>query len=180
MPIHEEVLKTARRLCAAKRTRTFTAAEVVAALPHLNEDSVRTHVISRCCVNAPPNHNHRWPYFERLERGKYAICKTYRDEAVDSSIPTVARPAADAASTGDPSTPALRGVIHAVIAESKGLYVAECLEVAVVTQVASLDETLGNLREVLDLYMSDEEPATLGLVQEPRLIVSIETYARAA
>ena len=33
MAIHEEVLATAQRLCAAKRSRTFRPAEVVQALP---------------------------------------------------------------------------------------------------------------------------------------------------
>ena len=49
----------------------FTPAEVVAALPHLNEGTVRTHVISRCCVNAPANHNHRPLYLKRVSRGRY-------------------------------------------------------------------------------------------------------------
>ena len=38
-------------------------------------------------------------------------------------------------------------MIHAVVVESEGQYVAQCLEVAAVTQGASLDELLGNLRE---------------------------------
>ena len=46
------------------------------------------------------------------------------------------------------------------------------------TQGASLDETLGNLREAVDLYMSGEDPARLGLVPEPRLVMSFETAAR--
>ena len=78
MAVHEEVLATAQRLCSVRRTRKFTPAEIVRALPHLNESTVRTHVVSRCCVNARPNHGHRWPYFKRLRRGVYEICKTYR------------------------------------------------------------------------------------------------------
>ena len=55
---------------------------------------------------------------------------------------------------------------------------AECLEVAVVTQGDSLDETLRNLREAVELFMSDEDPAALGLVAAPRLSISLETTAR--
>ena len=43
--------------------------------------------------------------------------------------------------------------------ESEGWYVAECLEVAVVTQGRSLDETLANqanLRSALELHLDDE------------------------
>ena len=72
----------------------------------------------------------------------------------------------------------MRSAIHAVITESDGRYVAECLEVAAVTQGASLDETLNNLREALDLYLNGEDHILLGLVPEPRLIINFETSAR--
>ena len=170
MAVHDEVLATAQRLCGAKRSRTFSPDEVVRALPHLNASTVRTHVVSRCCVNAPKNHAHRWPYFKRLRRGVYEIRGTY-----------YAPPPVDAAAAGgrnEVDEDALRGTIHTVISESEGAYVAECLEVAVVTQGDSLDETLRNLREAVELFMSEEEPASLGLVANPRLSISFETTAR--
>ena len=70
---------------------------------------------------------------------------------------------------------ALRPTIHAVISESEGGYVAECLEVAVVTQGESLDETLHNLREAIGLFLADEDQAELGLVTNARVAVSFET-----
>ena len=78
MAIHEEVLRTARRLCRERRGWTFTAEEVVRALPDLNEGSIRTHIVSRCCVNAPRNHPHRWDYFRRVSRGVYEIRRPFR------------------------------------------------------------------------------------------------------
>ena len=72
MHIHEEVLETARRLCQERGAKTFRVADIVHALPHLKESSVRTHIVSRCCVNAPKNHPHKWPYFRRLARGEAA------------------------------------------------------------------------------------------------------------
>ena len=65
-----------------------------------------------------------------------------------------------------------------MISESEGAFVAECLEVGVVTQGESLDETLRNLREAVGLFLSDEEPAALGLVPNPRLAISLETTVR--
>ena len=65
--------------------------------------------------------------------------------------------------------------IHAVVSEGEGVYVAECLEVAVVTQGQSLDETLHNLREAIGLFLADEDPAELGLIANLRLAVSFET-----
>lgn len=167
MAVHQEVLATAQRLCAARRTRQFAPADIVRALPHLNARTVRTHVVSRCCVNAPKNHDHRLPYFRRLGRGVYEICRTY------------ALPAAQvAAARRDADGGELRETIHTVITESEGAYVAECLEMGVVTQGESLDETLRNLREAVGLFMEDEEPAALGLVPSPRIAISFETTVR--
>ena len=181
MTIHEEILNAARRMCIARRQWTFTPAEVVHALPHLNERSVRTHVVSRCCVNAPRHHAHRWPYFRRVRRGVYEVLKDYREPPAHDGMREAASPSgvAESAAPYEPAPSAARSVIHAVVVESEGQYVADCLEVAVVTQGASLDEVLGNLREALDLYMSDEDPVVLGLAPEPRLHVSFETSALA-
>ena len=180
MKIHEEILSAVRRLCAARRGWTFTPAEVVRALPHLNERSVRTHVVSRCCVNAPRHHAHRWPYFKRVRRGVYEILKDNRESRSNagSSAETHSSRAAEMQAAYEPGPATARSVIHAVVVESEGQYVADCLEVAVATQGASLDELLGNLREALELYMSDEDPVVLGLTLEPRLLVSFETSAR--
>ena len=178
MHIHEEILVAARRLCTARSNWTFTPAEVVHALPHLNERSIRTHVVSRCCVNAPSHHAHRWPYFRRLRRGLYTVEKEYRTPSgglpdIDAAIPKVA----EASETYRAELNPARSAIHAVVVENEGQYTAECLEVAVVTQGRSLDEMLGNLREALDLYMADEDPVLLGLTHRPRLQVSFETSA---
>ena len=169
MAVHDEVLATARRLCAAKRSRTFSPGEVVQALPHLNASTVRTHIVSRCCVNAPQNHAHRWPYFKRLRRGVYEIRRTYSLPLAEAADGEVREPVGEGA---------VQETIHTVISESEGAYVAECLEVAVVTQGDSLDETLRNLREAVGLFMSEEDPASLGLAANPRLSISFETTAR--
>ena len=71
----------------------------------------------------------------------------------------------------------MRPAIQAVVTESEGLYTAECLEVAVVTQGASLDEILINLREALQLLMSGEDHNLLGLAPDPRLVLNFETLA---
>lgn len=65
--------------------------------------------------------------------------------------------------------------LHAVVSESEGRYVAECLEVAVVTQGRSLDETLANLKNALERHLDGEEPSRTGLSPAPRLVVTYET-----
>lgn len=69
--IHRQVLDAAR--AHADAAWTFRIGDIVAALPHLNAASVRTHVASRCSVNAPANHQTRYRYFRALERGRYRI-----------------------------------------------------------------------------------------------------------
>ncbi len=179
MKIHDEVLAAARRLGVARGDWRFTPAEIVRALPHLNERSVRTHVVSRCCVNAPNHHAHRWPYFKRLGRGQYIIEKAFRHSPNLGLQPSqTAFQVAEEEATHKIAGAIVRSTVHAVIFEQGGRYTAECLQVAVVTQGNSLDETVRNLQEGIDLYMSDEETGTLGLSPHPRLALSIETSAR--
>ena len=70
-PVHSQVLEAARRV--ADRSHTFWLADLVRALPHLNAATVRTHVASRCCVNAPAHHQSRHRYFRAVGRGVYRI-----------------------------------------------------------------------------------------------------------
>jgi predicted RNase H-like HicB family nuclease len=145
----------------------FTVRDIVSSLPHLNERTVRTHVVSRCCLNAPKNHPHKWNYFRRVGRGTYSIAPAYRNRA--SAASKVAEPTASYESPGE-----LREQIHAVVHQDKGTYVAECLEIAVVTQGKTMDELLFNLREAIALHLEGEDPHRLGLSTNPRLVVTCE------
>ncbi len=172
MPIHEEVLRAARRLCRERGGWTFTAGEVVRALPHLNERSVRTHIVSRCCVNAPKNHPHKWDYFRRVGRGRYEILVAYRKETRRERLPrSVAEPEPR---YGVRSRPTARDAIHAVLYQDEDIYVAECLEVAVVTQGRTVDEVMSNLREAIALHLEGEDVEALGLSKRARILVAYE------
>jgi predicted RNase H-like HicB family nuclease len=71
--------------------------------------------------------------------------------------------------------PSLQRTIKAVIrpGEQSG-YVAECLEIAVVTQGASLDEVAHNLKEAVELYLEGEDLTELGLAPNPTIMVTME------
>ena len=56
----------------------------------------------------------------------------------------------------------------------QGGYVAECWEISVVTQGATLDETIDNLREAVALHLEGENPADFGLTPNPTLVVTME------
>ena len=89
-PVHKQVLDAARRLYEKGKLR-FTLAEIVEALPDLNSGTVRTHVSSRCCVNAPDNHQHRWPYFHRVRRGVYRLRDPFVTPADPAHDPALSR-----------------------------------------------------------------------------------------
>lgn len=171
MPSHQEILDAARRICAERGGGTFTPDDIVRALPHLNPRTVRTHVTSRCCINAPRNHPHKWDYFKRIRRGVYEVAGPYRTNPARSHA--VAREAR--AAYGAPGTdPAPRHAVHAFVSRGKGWYTAECLEVGVVTQGRTLDETIQNLREAVGLHLEGEDVAGSGLAAPLTLAVTIE------
>ena len=68
----------------------------------------------------------------------------------------------------------LQRTINAVVRRGESLYVAECLEVAVVTQGETLDETLENLREAVGLHLEGEDLEAWGLASNPALLVTME------
>ncbi|KAM3100789.1 type II toxin-antitoxin system HicB family antitoxin [Phormidesmis sp. 146-12] len=69
----------------------------------------------------------------------------------------------------------LRKTITAIVQSGEqGGYVAECSEVAVVTQADTLDELVSNLQEAVALHLEDEDTAALGLVEQPALVVTFE------
>ena len=68
----------------------------------------------------------------------------------------------------------LRRTVHAVLFKGDRYFVADCLEIPVVTQGPTVDETLSNLREAVALHMEDEDPDEIGLVRNPTISVTLE------
>ena len=69
----------------------------------------------------------------------------------------------------------MRRTIKAFISRGEEQYVAECLEVAVVTQGRTLDEVVSNLREAIALHLEGEDPADFDLEPNPSLLITLET-----
>jgi predicted RNase H-like HicB family nuclease len=69
----------------------------------------------------------------------------------------------------------LQHTVKAVIrpGEQSG-YVAECVEIPVVTQGATLDEVTANLKEAVELHLDGEDASQWGLVERPTLLISFE------
>ena len=169
MAAHHEILAAAQRLCVERADPMFTPNEIVRALPHLNAQTVRTHVTSRCCVNARPHHQSRLEYFRKTDRGQYELLPQHR-------LPKGRRVAA-LATPGVARHPQ-RDTIHAIITkDDSGIYVVDCHEIAVVTQGRTIDEALANLIEAVTLHLAGEDLTTLGLAGLKRIHVSYELPA---
>jgi predicted RNase H-like HicB family nuclease len=56
-------------------------------------------------------------------------------------------------------------------------YVAECLDLPVVTQAPTLDELASNIREAISLHLRGEDLAELGISSDPTVVVTFELQA---
>jgi predicted RNase H-like HicB family nuclease len=159
MPVHQDVLTAVRALCGRRGNWRFSLEEIIREVPSLNESTVRTHVTSRCCVNAPKHHAHRWPYFRRVARGVYELMPAYRQpKTVPNTFPSAV----------------LRDTVHVTVSQSDHCYVAECLEIPVVTQAETLEALVLNLREAVELHLSGEDLSILGLEKKLRIVLTAE------
>jgi hypothetical protein len=74
----DEILRAVESITASGRD-TFTVDEVVREMQvrgtHFAESTIRTHITSRMCANAPKNHGTTYADFERVSRGEYRLVK---------------------------------------------------------------------------------------------------------
>ena len=68
----------------------------------------------------------------------------------------------------------MQHTIKAYVYKGEKFYVGECMEILVVTQGKTLDETIANLKEAIALHMEGEDPADFDLVPNPSLLVTLE------
>ena len=169
MHVHEEVLAAANTVVSRLGGNgVFTVPDILPLLKHLNESTVRTHVVSRCCVNAPKNHPHKWGYFRRVGFGKYEIMPQYRKKAAKRVEAVAAgKNAVDAGGRQ-------RSTIHVIVTQSAGVFTGECVEVSVVTQGQTFDELLRNLGDALSLHLEGEDLASFGLSENPKVQILYE------
>lgn len=56
-------------------------------------------------------------------------------------------------------------------------FVAECLDLPVVTQAQSLDELTENIREAIGLHLDGEDLDALGIARNPTILATMELEA---
>ncbi|MBB1483293.1 hypothetical protein H5392_05365 [Tessaracoccus sp. MC1865] len=77
MTARDDILEAAKSLEASSPDGTFSPADVIRWLrqrqTRLTDSTIRTHVVSRMCVNAPPNHAVVYADLVRVGHGRYRL-----------------------------------------------------------------------------------------------------------
>ena len=71
----------------------------------------------------------------------------------------------------------MKRTIQVRIFRGESQYVAECLDLPVVTEASTLDELAVNIREAIALHLEGEDLTELGLVKDPTVLATLELEA---
>ena len=68
----------------------------------------------------------------------------------------------------------MKKIIQVHVYKGEKYFVAECIDLPVITQGKTLDELAENLKEAIALQLQDENPADFDLVENPSVLASFE------
>ena len=68
----------------------------------------------------------------------------------------------------------MKRTIQVRIFRGEKKYVAECLDLPVVTEAPTLDQLAANIREAIALHLEGEDLAELGLANDPTILATLE------
>ena len=68
----------------------------------------------------------------------------------------------------------MKRIIHVRIFRGEKYFLAECCDLPVVTQAATLDELMKNMKEAIALQLEGENPAAFGLAPDASILASYE------
>lgn len=71
----------------------------------------------------------------------------------------------------------MKRTIQVRISKGEHQFVAECLDLPVVTQAPSLDELAANIREAIGLHLEGEDLAELGIAGNATILATMELEA---
>ena len=79
MSCRDEILQCAKEVMRLSGLDYFTIPEIIGCMAKRGsryaESTIRTHVVSRMCVNAPENHAVTYSDLERTDRGEYRLAR---------------------------------------------------------------------------------------------------------
>jgi predicted RNase H-like HicB family nuclease len=70
-----------------------------------------------------------------------------------------------------------RRTIQVRIFRGETKYVADCMDLPVVTEGETLDETVANVREAIALHLEGEDLSELGFCDDPTIVATMELQA---
>jgi predicted RNase H-like HicB family nuclease len=77
----------------------------------------------------------------------------------------------------------MKRIVQFHIFQGEKYYVAQCVDLPIVTQAKTLDELIENIKEAVALQLEGENLAEFGLAAEPSILANFEvgigTYAAA-
>ena len=73
----------------------------------------------------------------------------------------------------------MKKIIQVHIYKGEKYYIAECLDLPVVTQGKTLDELVSNLKEAIGLQLEGENLSDFDLVAEPSVLANLEVDSSA-
>jgi predicted RNase H-like HicB family nuclease len=68
----------------------------------------------------------------------------------------------------------VKKIINFHISKGDKYYIAECIDLPIVTQGLTLDKTMANIKEALNLHLEDEDLTKLGIMPNPAVSVNID------
>ncbi len=68
----------------------------------------------------------------------------------------------------------MRKILQFTISKGDSYYVGESLDLPIVTQGKTLDETVKNIEEAVELHFEEEDPARYEYVKQPAVLVNFE------
>ena len=71
----------------------------------------------------------------------------------------------------------MKRTIQVRIFRGEKQYVAECLDLPVVTEAPTLDQLAANIREAIALHLEGENLAELGFANDPTVVATLELEA---
>jgi predicted RNase H-like HicB family nuclease len=71
----------------------------------------------------------------------------------------------------------MKHTIQVRIFRGEGQYVAECLDLPVVTEASTLDELSANIQEAIALHLEGENLEDLGFAPNPTILATMELQA---
>lgn len=73
----------------------------------------------------------------------------------------------------------MKQIIQFSISKSDNYYVAEAIDLPIVTQAQTFEDLISNIKEAVEVYLHDENVEDIGVVKDPSLLVNFEIPAYA-